>query len=90
MPLDIPYSNLRFIASAKVFTAVVDLSYPLPLLPLDRNGSHADTNVPIGGYVCPSRSTRGAQVHHCSEGTLLMTPATCFPQPHHVVLSRYR
>jgi hypothetical protein len=30
---------------------------------------------------------RGPHVHHCSEGTLVMTPATCLPQPHQVVLS---
>lgn len=26
-------------------------------------------------------------MHHSSEGTLDMTPETCLPQPHHVVLS---
>ena len=55
----------------------------------DRNGSHADDNVPIGGYFCPSRSIVGPQVHHSVEGISLITPGTWFPQPHHVVLSRY-
>lgn len=53
-------------------------------------GSHADESVPIGGYSCPSCSIRGPHVHHCSEGTFDMTPATCLPQPHHVVLSDIR
>lgn len=56
--------------------------------PLKNAGSHADASEPIGGYLCPSCSIRGPHTHHCSEGTLSMTPATCLPQPHHVVLSR--
>jgi hypothetical protein len=55
--------------------------------PLSHPGSHALAKLPIGGYLCPSRSTRGAQVHHCSDGMFSMTPGTCLPQPHHVVLS---
>jgi hypothetical protein len=50
-------------------------------------GSHAETIVPIGGYLCPSCSICGPHVHHCSEGTLVITPATCLPHPHQVVLS---
>jgi hypothetical protein len=55
--------------------------------PLMNAGSHADASVPIGGYLCPSCSIRGPHVHHCSSGTLSITPATCLPQPHQVVLS---
>jgi hypothetical protein len=60
---------------------------PYVLDPLSYPGSHALAKLPIGGYLCPSRSTRGAQVHHCSDGMFSMTPGTCLPQPHHVVLS---
>jgi len=56
---------------------------------LATKGTHADTRLPMGGYVRPSCSTRGAHVHHCSNGTFCITPATCLPQPHQVVLSMY-
>jgi hypothetical protein len=66
-------------------------SHSFPLLPSvvlfhRKPGSHADISDPIGGYLWPSCSIRGPHVHHCSEGTLDMTPATCLPQPHQVVL----
>jgi len=41
----------------------------------------------MGGYVLSSTVTRGVHVHHSSAGTWFMTPDTCLPQPHHVVLS---
>jgi hypothetical protein len=55
--------------------------------PLINAGSHAEASVPIGGYLCPSCSIRGPHVHHCSDGMFDMTPETCLPQPHQVVLS---
>jgi hypothetical protein len=61
--------------------------YPCFSLPRMKSGSHAEASVPIGGYLCPSCSIRGPHVHHCSDGTLDITPATCLPQPHQVVLS---
>jgi hypothetical protein len=61
--------------------------HPSLVHPLMRAGSHAEASVPIGGYLCPPCSIRGPHVHHCSEGTFVMTPATCLPQPHQVVLS---
>jgi hypothetical protein len=62
-------------------------SYPCFSPPRMKSGSHAEASVPIGGYLCPSCSIRGPHVHHCSDGTLDITPATCLPQPHQVVLS---
>jgi hypothetical protein len=63
-------------------------SCPVPFdPPLINAGSHAEASVPIGGYLCPSCSIRGPHVHHCSDGMLDMTPETCLPQPHQVVLS---
>lgn len=36
----------------------------------------------MGGYLFPSFSTFGSQVHHDSFGILSMTIGTCEPQPH--------
>lgn len=41
----------------------------------------------MGGYVVSPTVTRGVHVHHSSAGTWFITPDTCLPQPHHVVLS---
>jgi hypothetical protein len=49
--------------------------------------SHAAASVPMGGYALSSTVTRGVHVHHSEDGMCDMTPDTCLPQPHHVVLS---
>jgi hypothetical protein len=49
--------------------------------------SHAAASVPMGGYAFSSTVTRGVHVHHSEAGTWFMTPETCLPQPHHVILS---
>ena len=36
----------------------------------------------LGGYILPSTSSGGPQVHRCSLGTLSMTEGMCFPHPH--------
>jgi hypothetical protein len=36
----------------------------------------------FGGYILPSTSSEGPQVHRCSLGTLSMTEEICFPHPH--------
>jgi hypothetical protein len=36
----------------------------------------------FGGYILPSTSSGGPQVHRCSLGTLSMTEGICFPHPH--------
>jgi len=48
--------------------------------------SHAAASVPMGGYAFSSTVTRGVHVHHSDAGTWFMTPETCLPQPHHVIL----
>ena len=36
----------------------------------------------FGGYILPSTSSGGPQVHRCSLGTLSITDGICFPHPH--------
>ena len=85
-PKHLESTHTGYIASSSTLHTSTCRMYPYFDRPLMKAGSHADSSVPIGGYLCPSCSIRGPQVHHCSEGTLSMTPATCFPQPHQVVL----
>jgi hypothetical protein len=41
----------------------------------------------FGGYILPSTSSEGPQVHRCSLGTLSMTEGICFPHPHQETFS---
>lgn len=80
-------AHTRCVSSTSIPSSSSLLIYPSLGCPLTNAGSHADAIVPIGGYLCPSCSICGPHVHHCSEGTLDITPATCLPQPHQVDLS---
>jgi len=44
----------------------------------------------FGGYILPSTSSDGPQVHRCSLGTLSMTDGICFPHPHQDTFSAGR
>jgi hypothetical protein len=41
----------------------------------------------FGGYILPSTSNEGPQVHRCPLGTLSITAGICFPHPHQETFS---